>query len=265
MHLAKDAVIRWTPNISTGGQSIIFNTPPPADPGRLSMAGNKPFTIIWDFDGTLVPNDPYDSEQSLMMFMLHETGEKISIFMRALARIMIYADQKEHLRKLFKRFFIRFMTGASTDIFDPVGMRLAAKISEPDRRALRQLANLGHRMIVLSCGTANLSENTLQKAGLGGCFEIFAGNRFESENGRISAMALHIPNPEDKVRFLTGQNIDPNRCVAVGDGYTDIPMLDWAKIPVLIDRTGHKQQRYADKNYHFVRSVPEILGIIDSI
>ena len=223
------------------------------------------YNIIWDFDGTLLPNDPYDSEQTLMMYKLHEAGEKISIFTRTLAGLLIYADQKEHLRKLFKRFYIQLMTGSPTDIFDPVGRRLAVKISEPDRRALMQLANTGHRMIVLSCGTVNLSEITLHKAGLGECFEIYAGNRFESDNGRISAMTLHIPNPEDKVRFLAGQNIDPNRCVAVGDGYTDIPMLDWAKIPVLIDRTGHKQQRYADKNYHFVRSVPEILGIVKPI
>ncbi len=92
-----------------------------------------------------------------MMFKLYETGEKISIFMRALARIMIYADQKEYLRKTFKRFYIRLMNGTSVAIFDPVGRRLAAKISPVDRQALRQLANLGHRMIVLSCGTANLS------------------------------------------------------------------------------------------------------------
>jgi len=118
---------------------------------------------------------------------------------------------------------------------------------------------------VLSCGTVNLSENTLQKAGLGGCFEIFAGNRFESENGKISAMALHIPNPEDKVRFLAGKKIEPGGCMAVGDGYTDIPMLDWAEVPVLIDRSGRKQIKYADKNYHFVRSLPEILGIVKTI
>jgi phosphoserine phosphatase len=221
------------------------------------------YNIIWDFDGTLLPNDPYDSEQSLMMYKLYEAGEKIPVFTQALARLLIYADQKEHLRKLFKRFYIRFMTGTSVDIFDPVGRRLAAKISETDRRALRQLADLGHRMIVLSCGTVNLSENTLHKAGLGGCFEMIAGNRFESANGKISAMTRHIPNPEDKVRFLAGQNIEPGQCIAVGDGYTDIPMLDWAKISVLVDRTGRKRIKYADKNYHFVRSLPEILDIIN--
>ena len=229
------------------------------------MAEKRTYTIVWDFDGTLIPNDPCDSEQTLMMYKLYEAGEKISIFTQVLARILIYADQKEHLRKLFKRFYIRFMTGSRTDIFDPIGTRLAAKIPQADRRALMQLANVGHRMIVLSCGTVNLSEITLQIAGLGGCFDIFAGNRFESENGKISAMTLHIPNPEDKVRFLAGQKIDPARCLAVGDGYTDIPMLDWAKISVLIDRTGRKQIKYADKNYHFVRSLPEILGIVKTI
>ena len=181
--------------------------------------------------------------------------------MRALALMLIYADRKEHLRQVFKKFYIRFLMGASTHIFDPVCTRLAAKICEADRQALNQLSNQGCRMIVLSCGTVNLSENTLQKAGLAGCFEIIAGNRFESENGKISTMTLHIPNPEDKVRYLAERKIDPGRCIAVGDGYTDIPMLDWAYIPVLLDRTGRKQIKYAHKNYRFVRSLTEILNL----
>ncbi len=221
----------------------------------------KPSMIIWDFDGTLLPNDPYDSEQTLLLYKLHETGQKIPFFIRAVALTLLYADQKEYLRKVFKKFYIRFMTGAAMDIFDPVCTRLAAKISAANRQALRQLANQGYRMIVLSCGTANLSEKTLQIAGLADCFESIAGNRFESEDGKISAMTLHIPNPEDKVRYLAKLKLEPDRCVAVGDGYTDIPMLDWAKTSVLVDRTGRKQIKYAHKNYRFVRSLPEILDI----
>ena len=223
------------------------------------------YTIIWDFDGTLIPNDPYDSEQTLMMYKLYEYGEKVSPCTHFLARLLIYADQKEYLRKVFKRFFIQFLKGTPIDIFDPVCTRLAAKISAADRRAIKQLEYQGHRMLVLSCGTVNLSEGTLQKAGLSDCFEIMAGNRFESENGKVSDMTLHIPNPEDKVKFLASHNIDPGRCVAVGDGYTDIPMLNWAEISVLVDRSGRKQMKYAHKDYRFVRSLPEIIGIVQSI
>ena len=219
-------------------------------------------TIIWDFDGTLIPNDPYDSEQTLMMYRMNEFAGKRRFFANTLARLLIYADQKEYGRKIFKRFFIRFMKGISVDIFKPVCSRLAAKITEQDRRTLRGLARRGHRMIVLSCGTVNLSEGTLQQAGLGDCFEIYAGNRFESENGKIRSMTLHVPNPEDKVRFLVNRQIDRETCVAVGDGYTDIPMLDWAAIPVIVDRSGRKQIKYAHKKYRFVRSLPEILDIL---
>ena len=67
---------------------------------------NKPVTITWDFDGTLVPNDPYDSEQTLMRYKLAEAGNRISTFTRAVARLMIYADQKEFFRVAFKHFYI---------------------------------------------------------------------------------------------------------------------------------------------------------------
>ncbi len=225
---------------------------------------NKPVTITWDFDGTLVPNDPYDSEQTLMRYKLAEAGNRISTFIRAVARLMIYADQKEFFRIAFKHFYIWFLTGTPVHIFDPVCTRLAAKISAADRQALHALANQGHRMMVLSCGTVNLSEGTLEKAGLAECFETFAGNRFESQNGKISSMTLHVPDPVDKVRFLVNQGINPETCMAVGDGYTDIPMLDWAKISVVVDRTGSKRKKYAHKNYHFVRSVSEILNLVEN-
>jgi len=43
----------------------------------------------------------------------------------------------------------------------------------------------------------------------------------------------------------------------------DGTLLDWAKISVLVDRTGQKPIKYAHKNYHFVQSLSEILNILE--
>jgi phosphoserine phosphatase len=220
----------------------------------------KPSTIIWDFDGTLLPNDPYDSEQSLMMYKLNEAGSKIPILSRTLARFLIYADNREQLRKTFKRYYTRFLLNTPVFILDRVSKRLAEKIPPGDRQALLQLKARGHRMLVLSCGTADLSERVLNAAGLSSCFEGIEGNRFKINNGRIAGMRSCVPNPEDKVRYLIQHNITAATAVAIGDGYTDIPLLDWAGMAMMIDKTGEKKRRYAHKNYRFISSVPEVLN-----
>ena len=59
-------------------------------------------TIIWDFDGTILPTEPYDSEQSLLIHKLNEQKKEISLFKRWVAQAIIYADMKEWIGKYFK-------------------------------------------------------------------------------------------------------------------------------------------------------------------
>jgi FMN phosphatase YigB (HAD superfamily) len=59
----------------------------------------KQKTIIWDFDGTLLPSDLYDSEQSLMLYKLQETRGQTFILTRISAKLLIFADSEEHLRR----------------------------------------------------------------------------------------------------------------------------------------------------------------------
>ena len=222
----------------------------------------KLYTIIWDFDGTLLPSDPYDSEQSLLMYKLYETEEKISLVLRILTRILIYADNREHLRKTFKRFYAWFLKGTGVNILDQVSQRLAAKISEIDRQTVIELKRQGHAMMVLSCGTADLSERVLKVAGLGDCFDVIEGNRFEMVNDQISGMLYSMDNPENKVKYLQHRGIRPDQTVAVGDGYTDIPLLEWAQIPIMMDRTGKKRALYGHKNFKFISEISEIFAIL---
>ena len=225
----------------------------------------KTKTIIWDFDGTLLPLTPYDSEQTLTLYKLGETVPGPHYIVRALARFLIGADRRHMLRKTFKRFYIQLMKGTPTAVMDRVGRRLSDRIPPRDRQAIVRLKSESYRMTVLSCGTADLSERTLANAGLGDCFETIVGNRFNISQGLINGMTLHVPNPVDKVKWVKKRGISADEAIAVGDGYTDIPLLDWAKTSIMMDRAGRKRSKYKNKNYHFICSTSEILEVIDSV
>jgi phosphoglycolate phosphatase-like HAD superfamily hydrolase len=143
-------------------------------------------TIIWDFDGTLLPQNPYDSEQTLVLYKLDETVQRPPCFVRAVARLLIWADRRQMLRKTFKRFYIRLMQGTPIAAMDQIGKRLADRISQEDRQTISRLKSDNYRMMVLSCGTADLSERTLRNAGIIDCFESIAGNRFNISKGSLT-------------------------------------------------------------------------------
>jgi len=222
----------------------------------------QPNSIIWDFDGTLLPNDPNDSEQSMMLFKLVTAGSNMPVIKRALAHIMIYADSKEYSRSTFKRFYVWFIKGTSVTTLERVSESLAAKISSADRQTVMELKRRNFSMLVLSCGTADLSERVLEIAGLVNCFDTIEGNRFTFENNRINGMTYDMNNPEDKRTFMQNQAISPEHAIAVGDGYTDIPMLDWARNAIGMDRPGKKSTQFRNKNYQFISSIHEILKLI---
>jgi phosphoserine phosphatase len=117
--------------------------------------------------------------------------------------------------------------------------------------------------MIISCGTLELIERIIKLAGLGGCFKMISGNRFQFENDHIVSMNFDILNPADKIKMMNVLGIMPKKSIVIGDGYTDLPLLDWAGIPVLIDRTGEKKEKYAKKDYHFISSIPELVEIIN--
>jgi phosphoserine phosphatase len=196
------------------------------------------------------------------MYKLNQTEEKISPVLRALTRTLIYADNREHLRKTFKRFYAWFLKGSGINALDQVSQRLAEKIPESDRQALIQLKSAGHQMMVLSCGTADLSERVIKIIGLAHCFDYVEGNRFHIVNNKITGMMFNMDDPEEKVRFLQKKKISPENAIAVGDGYTDIPLLNWAGIPVMMDRTGKKKTLFGHKNFKFISEISEIFTVL---
>ena len=92
---------------------------------------------------------------------------------------------------------------------------------------------------------------------------MISGNRFKFEKDQIVGMDFDILNPMDKIKEMNDRGILPEKSIVIGDGYTDLPLLDWAGIPVMIDRTGEKREKYARKDYHFISSIPEIFDVIN--
>ena len=225
----------------------------------------QPFTIIWDFDGTLLPIEPFDSEQSLLVYRMSRAENPFGWFKKGYARAIIYADRREWFRKTFKTSYIRLLRGTPSSVLDEVCRRLAEKISTADRQTLRQLKADGHDMMVLSCGTADLSKRILRFAGLIDCFSLIEGNRFQFDKGRIAGMHLRLADPDDKLKLARKLNLSRRQTIVVGDGYTDLPLLKWSSVPVIIDRADRKKKEFAFQNFYFINSVPEIMNIIKQL
>jgi phosphoserine phosphatase len=226
----------------------------------LAMKKN---TMVWDFDGTLLPIDPYDSEQSLLVYQMQQTTGKFSFHEKLAARSIIYADKKEWLPgKYFKWPYARLLKGTPVHALDRVAEGLAQKISAIDRSSIRELAGCGYDMLVVSCGTADLIQRVLEFAGIAHNFSHILANCFIFKNNRIDGMRYSILTPEDKLAALATRHIRPEACIAVGDGYTDIPLLDKASVPILMDPTGGKHRLVKAKGYHTIASIPELIPLL---
>ena len=157
------------------------------------------------------------------------------------------------------------LKGTPNSVLDEVCCQLAHKISSADRRAIRTLNDDGYDMIVLSCGTADLSERVLKSAELYDCFRLIDGNRFRFDKDHIQGMDLRLPNPDDKLNMMHRLKLPPDRTIVVGDGYTDLPLLNWTSIPVVIDRTGRKKKQFAFNRFCFITSIPELTDLLNNL
>ncbi len=117
-------------------------------------------------------------------------------------------------------------------------------------------------MQVLSCGTADLSRGTLRAAGLADCFARITANPLIARDGRIAGIERRVIAPERKVDVVAQGGVPWEQIAAVGDGLTDLPLLDCVSLPILI-ATGEKAARYAGRGYHIVSSLSEAIAVIE--
>ena len=52
----------------------------------------RKLTIIWDFDGTILPSTPFDSEQSLLLYRMNQRDKPFGWLKKGYAKVM----EREH-------------------------------------------------------------------------------------------------------------------------------------------------------------------------
>ena len=225
-------------------------------------ATDRPQAIIWDFDGTLLP---FDSEQALLLSLSREPKHYMGQVKARWGRWLAWADRHGYLARSFKRWYARCLRGLSVEALDAVAREAAQSISEGDRQAVRQMKEMDIPMVVVSCGTGDLGQRILLAAGLGDCFQDIEANWFTYWEHRIEGLDLVIHMPEDKLAAIRRLGIDLGQAMAIGDGLTDVPVLDRARYPILIDRTGKRADLIAAKGYHAARSLAQVSRLAQEI
>ena len=185
--------------------------------------------VIFDFDGTLYPFRPYDSEQTLVLSHAKTKGP----LFRLRARLFVRADRRGAFNnpQFYKRYE-KIIRDVDPELVEKTARDLAGLLSEEDRAAIRTLTEVAD-LAILSLGTENLAEFFLEELGLREEFFLIKAKRIRWKKGK-AYLKVNIGEAEGKRTNLEALRNSYGKIVAIGDGPTDIPMLEAADLGLLL-------------------------------
>jgi phosphoserine phosphatase len=115
---------------------------------------------------------------------------------------------------------------------------LRLPINRGAQDAISELKDLGCTPAIVSGGFDILADRVASEVGI----DIVYSNRFVLEGGRIVDVQRPIVTPEFKadvfMSLSKNMGLDPIRCIVVGDGANDIPMMDVAGLSIAFNAKG---------------------------
>ena len=218
--------------------------------------------IVLDYDGTFLPFIPYDSEQFLLRYLNRSREFRISPGRKLVSWLAVEADRLELAGHSFKKYFNWVLEGVDASVLDRAAGMLADHIPDAHVKMVQMLSEKGADISIISCGTGNLCVPVLDKIGVSGLFSAVVSNFLIIEEGRISGMKYNVLKGEDKVLHAEKIGYRPENTAVVGDGYTDIPLLDWCGFPVFLDPGGRKRKKIGRSRYFFIDRLPELTQLL---
>lgn len=199
----------------------------------------KKHLVAFDFDGTLYPLVPYDSEQRLVLSTAKNRGH----LNRLRAKRMVIKDSEGNMDLgEFNRRYHDLLGGCKPSQIDEVASDLFALV-DPDQFTLLKTLAQKADLAILSCGTENIIHSFLALHGIDHHFIQVSGKRLHFSKESKPDISVTIGNPDQKREVFSELKKEYTLSIAVGDGPTDIPMLEQADLGLIIDWSG-KKARY---------------------
>jgi len=196
----------------------------------------KKYLIAFDFDGTLYPLLPYDSEQRLVLTTAKGRGH----LNRVRAKRMILKDKQGKMAHgEFNRRYLEFLGGCTHSHIEEVATELFSLVESKQFNLLKKLSEKAD-LAILSCGTENIIHAFLSLHKIEHHFIQVSGKSLHFEGGTKPSIRTTIGSPEQKRSVFSDLKNQYSCTIAVGDGPTDIPMLEEADLGLIIDWSGER-------------------------
>jgi len=205
---------------------------------------NKKYLIAFDFDGTFYPLLPYDSEQRLVLTTAKGRGH----LNRVRAKRMVQKDREGRMGLgEFNRRYHDMLGSCTPALIEEVAEDLFALVERKQYSPLKILSEKAD-LAILSCGTENIIHAFLAKHAIEHYFFLVSGKSLHFGEGSKPSIITTIGSPEEKRSVFSALKEKYDRTIAVGDGPTDIPMLEEADLGLIIDWRG-KGAKYPFDTY----------------
>ena len=218
--------------------------------------------IAFDFDGTLYPPVPYDSEDLIML----KAGRR-NLLKALLARHAIISEHRKDFNfKSYNRvlqFNARNMPVSFIDEVVDVICKQAENVSfEP----LYRLKEMGNTLAIVSCGTDIMIERFLEKMGITDLFVGYQSKKLLFDEKRIKGYDFgDVDGPEFKVRTCLKykEQFNCSSIISIGDGATDIAMFKHSDYAVFIDWC-NKHQGTEREGFPLVNDFEQLFELVRS-